>query len=34
MNKSWMIADSKDHCYGICNHCIEDCDLNESDNDD
>lgn len=28
MNKTWILAESRDHCYGICNSCLELCVLN------
>lgn len=37
MNKTWILAEAEDNCYGICNHCLEQCVLNpnkEGDEDD
>lgn len=35
MNKTYILAEARDYCYGICNHCEEiDCELNKGDNDD
>ena len=38
VNKTWILADASDHCYGICKNCLEQCVLNpnikEGDEDD